>query len=108
MMPLLRTVALAAVALSGLATAACSTPTPSAVEGTPPAFEATSPPPQAPASAYDTLKTATVFEDAHIGYSGSLSPNAAAFRAILASPDPKTTMRALYTEGTVVGKLYAV
>jgi hypothetical protein len=105
MMPILRTVALGLVVL---ATAACTTPTPSTVEGTPPAFEATSPPPQAPASAYETLKTATVFEDSHIGYGGSLSPNAAAFRAILASPDPKATMRALYTEGTVVGKLYAV
>jgi hypothetical protein len=43
-----------------------------------------------------------------VGYGGSLSKNAEAFRAILAAPDPKRAMRALYTEGTLVGKLYAV
>lgn len=90
-----------------LALAACTVPTPSAVESTPPAFEATTTPPTAD-DAYDVLKTSTVFESKHPGYGGSPSPNAKALRQLLAGPDPARMMRALYTEGTLVGKLYAV
>ncbi|HSO35281.1 MAG TPA: hypothetical protein VLT33_22285, partial [Labilithrix sp.] len=89
---------------------ACTAPAPSSAEGMPPAFEATSPPAPAAAApdAYETLKTATVFESAHVGYGGELSHNAKAFRALLAAPDPRRAMRALYTEGSLAGKLYAV
>lgn len=106
MLPNVRTLVLG---LSFVAAAAC-TQAPSASEGMPPAFEATSPPPAPPGAtdAYHTLETARVFEDAHVGLAGSLSRNAEAFRAILAAPEPKLTMRALYTEGTLVGKLYAI
>lgn len=101
---------LRALVVLAIASAACSAPAPSSAEGVPPAFESTSPPPAdtgAP-DAFEMLKTATVFEGTHLGYAGVLSRNAEAFRALLASPDAKRSFRALYTEGTLVGKLYAV
>jgi hypothetical protein len=90
-----------------VALAACTAPTPSAAEAPPAAFEATAPPATAQ-DAYDVLKSATVFESKHLGYAGVPSTNAKALRALLAGPEPQRAMRALYTEGTLVGKLYAV
>lgn len=54
------------------------------------------------------LRTATTFDDVHVGYSGSLSPNVAAFRQVLAGPGAAAAFRDLVEHGTPAGRLYGV
>lgn len=59
-----------------------------------------------PAEALDVLRHAEVFEDARVGYSGSLSKNVAAFRVILAEPDARKLFHGLVDDATTAGRLY--
>ena len=58
------------------------------------------------ARALTALLAADTFEDVYIGYAGSLSPNAAAFRILHASPRRVELFTRLVREGSAVGQLY--
>lgn len=55
-----------------------------------------------------TLRSASTFDDVRIGYSGSLSPNVAAFRQVLAGPGAAAAFHDLVEHGTPAGRLYGV
>jgi hypothetical protein len=59
-------------------------------------------------AAFVTLRTAATFDDTRIGLGGELSPNVAAFRALLADKAGAAGFRALVAGATPAGRLYGV
>jgi hypothetical protein len=60
------------------------------------------------ATAYEELRTTLTVESSHLGYAGTPSHNARAFRALLADPKAGALFRKLLREGTAAGRVYAL
>jgi hypothetical protein len=101
----------------------CRGPTPSLPKGAAPPAAApsaaapSSPPPAALAgasaavrAAFEHLRTANTFDDAHVGFSGELSTYVAAFRTILDDTRAAAIFEALYASASATreGELYGV
>lgn len=93
---------------ASVASASASTPVPVAPVASAAPDAGSVPEAVAATDAVGTLRSATTFDDVHIGYSGSLSPNVAAFRQVLARPGAADVFRDLVEHGTPAGRLYGV
>jgi hypothetical protein len=60
------------------------------------------------ATAYEALRATQVVESEHVGYAGTPSSNAAAFRVLLADANGRALFRKLLVEGGLAGRVYAL